>query len=111
MIGLPVVQPFAQAQSLTTATCNGKLSPGVHLSKRQNQTLQDCLGASDVPVRFASSSDFEELREPYNLHYTYNPAVIVLPTTIQHVSDAVKCAAQNNLKVSILRRPPLVYVT
>lgn len=29
----------------------------------------------------------------------YTPAVIIIPTTIQHVSDAVLCASKNGLKV------------
>lgn len=62
-------------------------------------TLQDCLAAKNVPVRFASSSDFDALAQPYNLRLPYTPAVIVLPTTTQHVSDAIVCASQNGVKV------------
>lgn len=52
-----------------------------------------------MPVRFASSSDFSTLAKPYNLRLAYTPAVIVLPTTIKHVSDSVVCAGTNKIKV------------
>ncbi|KAK7530709.1 uncharacterized protein J3D65DRAFT_133401 [Phyllosticta citribraziliensis] len=61
--------------------------------------LADCLGAKNVPVSFASSSNFAQLSKPYNLHLPYTPAVIVIPTTVQHVSDAVVCAGQYKVKV------------
>ncbi|KAL9098509.1 MAG: hypothetical protein Q9163_005842 [Psora crenata] len=62
-------------------------------------TLQDCLSAGNVPVRFASSDDFSTLAQPFNLRLAYTPAVIVLPTTTEHVSTAVLCAGTNNVKV------------
>ncbi|KAI4097029.1 MAG: hypothetical protein L6R37_006865 [Teloschistes peruensis] len=62
-------------------------------------TLGDCLGKKNVPIRLTSSSDFASLAKPYNLRLPYTPAVIVLPITTQHVSDAVVCAGQNNVKV------------
>ncbi|KAL8660713.1 MAG: hypothetical protein Q9202_006293 [Teloschistes flavicans] len=62
-------------------------------------TLSDCLAKKNVPIRLTSSSDFGALAKPYNLRLPYTPAVIVLPTTTRHVSDAVVCAGQNNVKV------------
>lgn len=61
--------------------------------------LADCLGKKNVPIRLISSPDFPERAEPYNLRFSYTPAVIVLPTTTEHVSDAVTCASKNNVKV------------
>ncbi|KAI4140181.1 MAG: hypothetical protein L6R39_005908 [Caloplaca ligustica] len=52
-------------------------------------TLSDCLAKKNVPIRLASSSDFSQLAQSYNLRLPYTPAVIVLPETTQHVSDAV----------------------
>ena len=69
------------------------------LDKREKPTLQDCLAAGDVPVRFISSPDFPELAEPFNLRLAFAPAVIVLPTTTEHISTAVVCAAENDIKV------------
>ena len=62
-------------------------------------TLQDCLGASNVPVSFTNSAVFSALAQPYNLRLAYIPAVIVLPTTMQHIIDAVLCAGKSNVKV------------
>ena len=61
--------------------------------------MADCLGSKNVPVKFTSSSDFAALAQPYNLRLAYTPAVIVLPTTTQHISDAVVCAAKSKVKV------------
>ncbi|KAK4695760.1 hypothetical protein P7C71_g2043, partial [Lecanoromycetidae sp. Uapishka_2] len=62
-------------------------------------TLQDCLAAQNVPVFLASSSGFSQLAQPYNLRLVYTPAVIVVPTTTQHIIDAVLCASANNVKI------------
>jgi hypothetical protein len=62
-------------------------------------TLADCLGAKDVPVYFVSSPDFATYSLPFNLRLQYTQAVIVLPTTVQHVSDAVVCAGEFDIKV------------
>ena len=67
----------------------------------QDETLGDCLSSQNVPVSNASSSDFTQLSEPYNLRLAYVPIVIVLPTTPQHVSDAVVCAAASGVKVQV----------
>ena len=52
-----------------------------------------------MPIRLISSPDFPALAKPYNLRLAYTPAVIVVPTTTKHVSDAVVCASQNGVKV------------
>ncbi|KAL9632237.1 MAG: hypothetical protein Q9164_005440 [Protoblastenia rupestris] len=74
-------------------------SNGMFLNKREAPTLQDCLAAGNVPVRFISSPDFSERVRPFNLRLPYTPTVIVLPTTTEHVSTAVVCAGQSNVKV------------
>ncbi|KAL6719818.1 hypothetical protein ACLMJK_001739 [Lecanora helva] len=61
--------------------------------------LQTCLTSKNVPAYFPASAGFSQLAEPYNLRLVYTPAVIVLPTTQQQVSDAVVCAGENNVKV------------
>lgn len=76
-------------------TCTGTTPP----PPPPASTLSDCLSAKNVPIRLISSPDFPGLAKPYNLRLAYTPAVIVLPTTTQHVSDAVVCAGKNNVKV------------
>ncbi|KAF2688965.1 Glucooligosaccharide oxidase [Lentithecium fluviatile CBS 122367] len=64
-----------------------------------SQQIADCLGKKDVPVYWPNSPNFTELAEPFNLRLSYTPYVIVLPETIQHVQDAVLCAAECGIKV------------
>lgn len=64
-----------------------------------SSNLEDCLTGKAVPIRLISSPDFSTLVQPFNLRLPYTPAVVVLPTTTQHVSDAVLCAGQNGVKV------------
>lgn len=59
----------------------------------------ECLGARNVPVKYASASDWSNYATTYNQRLQYQPSVIVLPTTKQHVSDAVTCASIFNVKV------------
>lgn len=62
-------------------------------------TLSDCLTQKNVPIRLPSSSDFAQRSVTWNLRLQYTPVVIVVPTTVQHVQDAVVCASQNGVKV------------
>lgn len=64
-----------------------------------SSSLVDCLNSKSVPIRLTSSSDFQDLAKPFNLRLAYIPAVIVLPTTTNHISDAVLCAGQHRVKV------------
>lgn len=66
---------------------------------RDNKSLSDCLTSKNVPIRLSSSPDFVQLSKPFNLRLQYTPAVIVLPTTVRHVQDAVVCASQYGAKV------------
>jgi len=46
-----------------------------------------------------SDAGYSDLIEPYNLRLPHTPAVVVIPTTNQHIQDAVVCAKQSGLKV------------
>ena len=52
-----------------------------------------------MPYKMSSDAQYSALAEPYNLRLVYKPVVIVVPTTNQHVQDAVTCAAQTGTKV------------
>jgi len=58
-----------------------------------------CLNGKNVPYKMTSDAEFADLIEPYNTRLPFIPAVVVLPTTNQHVQDAVVCAGQSGLKV------------
>lgn len=80
----------------------GLLSAGVvsALAPREGYgTFADCLGASNVPVKWTTSPEYPELAEPFNLRLQYKPVAISIPTEPKHVQDAVKCAAQHKIKV------------
>ena len=64
-------------------------------------TVLDCLTQRNVFIRLISSSDFTQRSKTYNLRLQWTPAVIVLPTTVQHNQDAVVCADQNGVKVQV----------
>lgn len=82
-------KPSATASSTATSKPTSGASSG----------LTDCLGEKDVPIKLTSDADFSDLAKPYNVHIPYTPAVIVIPTTVQHISDAVFCASKNGVKV------------
>ena len=63
------------------------------------QTLADCLGSKNVPVYMLASPEYSAAAKPYNVHLAYKPAVIVVPTTTQHISDAVVCAGKSKVPV------------
>ncbi|TGO58390.1 hypothetical protein BOTNAR_0182g00280 [Botryotinia narcissicola] len=62
-------------------------------------SIQDCLTQHSVPYQDSSSSSRATTISPYNLRLPYTPAVVTLPTTSQHVSDAITCVAAAGLKV------------
>ena len=71
-------------------------------SKAPSSTsLAKCLNEKSVPIYLPGSSQYEQRAKPYNLRSAYEPAVIVLPTATQHISDAVICAGKSNVKVQV----------
>ncbi|KAF1947674.1 FAD-binding domain-containing protein [Clathrospora elynae] len=84
---------------LVTATClfsSATASPS--LSKRT--ALDDCLSSKKVPVYTAGSKDYAQAVKPFNLRLPFKPAAAALPTTVQHVQDAVACGVANNILVT-----------
>ncbi|MCJ1245196.1 hypothetical protein MMC30_002397 [Trapelia coarctata] len=86
---------------ITTTTTSSSTSTSVSTttSSPTGTTLADCLLVKNVPISLISSPNFAQLAQPYNLRLAYTPAVIVFPTTPQHISDAVVCAGRNGVKV------------
>ncbi|KAF2182763.1 carbohydrate-binding module family 18 [Zopfia rhizophila CBS 207.26] len=81
--------------SVTTASPTSSATP----SSSSSASLTDCLNSKNVPVKWTTSPDYESLAKPYNLRLPYKPVVIVVPTTTQHVQDAVVCAGKAGVKV------------
>ncbi|KAH3995174.1 hypothetical protein HBI13_141290 [Parastagonospora nodorum] len=70
-----------------------------HSIAQQYQTLQDCLISKGVPTTLNSSSDWNSLTTAYNLRLQYTPVAVTIPTTPEHVSDSITCAAASGIKV------------
>ncbi|POS72226.1 glucooligosaccharide oxidase [Diaporthe helianthi] len=62
-------------------------------------TVVDCLAGKKLTVIKPADTQYASYSSPYNLRLQYKPAAIVVASSNQHVSDAVLCAAQYNLKV------------
>ncbi|KAL5391115.1 hypothetical protein PMIN06_008536 [Paraphaeosphaeria minitans] len=83
--------PVSSATSKTSAVSS---PPGT-----ASGSATQCLTGKKVPYKVSSDADYSLLAQPYNLRLPYKPAVIVLPTTNQHVQDAVVCGAEGGLKI------------
>ncbi|KAH9997457.1 hypothetical protein F4779DRAFT_179250 [Xylariaceae sp. FL0662B] len=70
-------------------------TPVNHCTDSVNQYLTN----KGVSIRVASDADWNTFSTTYNLRLPVKPAVVVVPITIQHISDAVICAAENSIKV------------
>lgn len=62
--------------------------------------LNNCLASKKVPYIRPNSAQWTQEVRPYNLRLAYTPAAIALPTTVDHVQDAVKCGNQYQVRVS-----------
>jgi FAD/FMN-containing dehydrogenase len=57
------------------------------------------LASKNVPIKLITDPDWNTYAATYNVRLQYTPAVIVLPLTFQHISDAVVCAGKAGVKV------------
>jgi hypothetical protein len=84
-----------KVSSATSKASSAAPSPSATASGSATQ----CLTGKKVPYKVSSDAAYSQLAQPYNLRLPYKPAVIVLPTTNQHVQDAVVCGAKGGLKI------------
>jgi FAD/FMN-containing dehydrogenase len=85
--------------ALTTALLSFGLAQDDILALEADNAGLQCLDARVVPHKRPSHAEYAKLVEPFNSRLPYKPAVVVLPTSNQHVQDAVLCAAQTDMKV------------
>ncbi|KAK3326201.1 hypothetical protein B0H66DRAFT_471750 [Apodospora peruviana] len=64
------------------------------------EALAECLSKSSVPADDIGSPDWKLDAAPFNLRLNFTPVGIVVPTTPQHVRDAVACAAKIGVKAN-----------
>ncbi|KAI1498447.1 hypothetical protein F5X99DRAFT_412091 [Biscogniauxia marginata] len=53
----------------------------------------------NIPYKTLSDPDWNTYSTTYNLRLPVTPAFVVLPTSVEHVSNAITCAAQYGLKI------------
>jgi FAD/FMN-containing dehydrogenase len=83
-------------QFLTTTIATGILAASLVSADSE---IANCLSTKGVPVVWPNNTDYANLSKPFNLRLEYKPYAVVLPTTNQHVQDAVVCAAKCGIKV------------
>ncbi|KAL7267896.1 hypothetical protein RUND412_009501, partial [Rhizina undulata] len=62
--------------------------------------ISDCLTAKCVPFILQNNPEWSLGIKAFNRRFTWVPAAIALPNTNEHVSDAVICAKEHNVKVA-----------
>lgn len=90
--------PSSTVASSTKAPSSTKASSATPAPSASGSATQ-CLSDKKVPYKVSADAAYAQLAEPYNLRLPYKPAVIVLPTTNQHVQDAVVCGGKAGLKI------------
>ena len=92
-------QGWALLGLATAALVRGRSgSAGSVFDKRD--VLADCLGRSGVPTDGFGSTDWMLDAAPFNLQLNFTPIGIAVPTTVQHIQDAVACAAKLGVKAN-----------
>ncbi|ORY17984.1 hypothetical protein BCR34DRAFT_621631 [Clohesyomyces aquaticus] len=91
--------PISSKPSSTSKAASTSKASSTSTPTPTGTNLSDCLNGKSVPVSWVSSPNYAGLAAPYNLRLPYKPVVIVIPTTAQHVQDAVTCAAKAGVKV------------
>ncbi|KAF2444499.1 carbohydrate-binding module family 18 [Karstenula rhodostoma CBS 690.94] len=89
----------AVLSSTKASVPTSKTSSAVSSPTTASVSATQCLTGKKVPYKVSSDAAYSQLAKPYNLRLPYKPAVIVLPTTNQHVQDAVVCGAKGGLKI------------
>ncbi|PVH79980.1 Glucooligosaccharide oxidase [Cadophora sp. DSE1049] len=67
--------------------------------RKSRSDVIDCLTSHNFPFVGKNSPNWTSYATPYNLRLVYEPAVITIPETPEHVSSSVTCAAAAGLKV------------
>ncbi|RFN48526.1 hypothetical protein FIE12Z_7205, partial [Fusarium flagelliforme] len=79
---------------------NAAPSPYPQSAANTPAALNACLADKKVPYIPRDSAQWTKEIKPYNLRLPYAPIAIALPTTVNHIRDAVKCGNQQKVRVS-----------
>jgi FAD/FMN-containing dehydrogenase len=66
----------------------------------KQEALADCLSKAGVPTDGAGTDDWKLDVAPFNLQLNFTPVAIAVPATVQHIQDAVACAAKLGVKAN-----------
>jgi FAD/FMN-containing dehydrogenase len=100
MLVLLVANMLSLRSLLTALSLTSSLAYAAVLGRRASATaLTTCLSTESVPTVLSTSANWTNYEATYNTRLQYTPAAIALPSTLQHISDAVACAATNNVPV------------
>ncbi|TFK88408.1 Glucooligosaccharide oxidase [Polyporus arcularius HHB13444] len=81
-------------------TSLGAWTPLRPLVRRDNNTFLDCLEQAGLDPVVEGATTYANDSKPFNLRFNYKPAAIVYPKNSTAVSAAVRCGAQNGVKVN-----------
>ncbi|KAF7553381.1 hypothetical protein G7Z17_g3651 [Cylindrodendrum hubeiense] len=66
----------------------------------KRDAITSCLTSAKVPIDVAGTADWTQDGTAYNLRLQYQPVAIAVPTTVAHISSAVKCGVKHGVKVN-----------
>lgn len=66
----------------------------------KRDAITSCLTSSKVPIDVKGSAEWTQDGTAYNLRLQYQPVAIAVPTTVAHISSAVKCGVKHGVKIS-----------
>lgn len=87
-------------QSLVLAASCLLLPASASSTLNKRAALDDCLSSLHVPVFTSASSNYTQAIKPFNLRVPFKPVAYAVPSTIQHVQDAVACGVKNKITVT-----------
>ncbi|ORY64298.1 uncharacterized protein BCR38DRAFT_392949 [Pseudomassariella vexata] len=95
------------AFALLFASCSLAFAPhhefdSTALLRRQNSTLEGCLGAAGIETSLPSSADWVNDTLAWNSRLSPVPAAVVFPKSEAEVTTILKCASDANVKVTTL---------
>ena len=62
--------------------------------------LNTCLTTRSVPISIPGTEDYTHDSAPFNIRTPYTPAAIAVPTTTQHIQDAIARGVEAGVKVT-----------
>ncbi len=96
-----LIRPHAWALlGLATGTLASGLPPSTGNVFEKRDALAECLGRYNVPLDGLGSSNWTLDAAPFNLQLNFTPIGIAVPTTVQHIQDAVACAVKLGVKAN-----------